>query len=136
MTLSLKSILPVAGALLIGVGPLCADVVNPYYFATDNYYYRITHMPDFDQRRQAVPGIPGLANAGSMFCVPTSATNVLAYMANHGFPTLSPGAAIWTPGDPVEYDQITVFIGSDISLRMGTSPTTGTSPTNRLDWIT
>ncbi len=127
MTSSRHSILLASAAVLAWSGPLRADVVTALWGNPNSFTYEISHMPDFDQRRMAVPGIPGLANNGSMFCVPTSATNVLAYIANHGFSTVPPGANNWTPGDPVDYDDITWFLGGDIGVKMSTSPTGGTS---------
>ncbi|MHC4990454.1 MAG: hypothetical protein ACYTGC_05685 [Planctomycetota bacterium] len=44
--------------------------------------WKIIHVPDFDQRRTALP------NSGNMYCVPTSASNWTAYLANHGYPTM------------------------------------------------
>ena len=32
---------------------------------------------------------------GAMFCVPTSAINWMAYIANHGYPDVSPGPGNW-----------------------------------------
>ncbi len=41
------------------------------------YWYGI---PDFDQRRDMLPG------GGSMYCAPTAALNLMAFIANHGRP--------------------------------------------------
>jgi hypothetical protein len=65
----------------------------------------------------------GLANNGSMYCVPTSAMNMLLYAANHGFPAMDPG-----PGNYQSQSKYTLatlniaFLGVD----MQTSPTDGT----------
>lgn len=49
----------------------------------------LTHVPDFDQVRDTLP------NNGLMYCVPTAHMNWLAYIANHGFPQVEPGAGWW-----------------------------------------
>ena len=67
--------------------------------------YAITNMPDIDQRRTTIePLTLGLPKDGAMYCVPTAAMNLTAYIANHGFPGVGPGPGNWqlgpTPGKP------------------------------------
>jgi hypothetical protein len=74
-----------------------ADVEGAYSNST-TYSLKITHMPDFDQRRKAAPGIVGLPwGDGGSHCVPNSTMNVFAYISNHGFPNLAPGSGWWQP---------------------------------------
>ncbi len=100
-----------------------ADVVDTLWIDPDNFQYRVIHMPDLDQRRLVTESIPGLPNNGAMYCAPASAMNVLAYIANHGFPTVPPEQHYWS--DPDTYN---VATGSMLifGLLMNTSPTGGT----------
>lgn len=47
------------------------------------------NVPDLDQRRSTLPG------DGDMHCVPTSAVNWMAYIANHGYAPMMLGARNW-----------------------------------------
>lgn len=60
------------------------------YINSSNFTYKVTQMPDFDQRRVAGDGIPGLPGGGSMYCAPTAVCNALAYVQAHGYPQLMP----------------------------------------------
>lgn len=71
-----------------------ADVSGAYSSGTQ-YTVKVTHMPDFDQRRGTGPGLLALPNNGNYYCVPTSSINMFAYAANHGFPNMPPGPAWW-----------------------------------------
>lgn len=74
------------GVALLGTAlaaPAAADVFRVFF--SSGYYYRCTNMVDFDQRRQADATHVGFPNNGSMYCVPTACTNVLAYLAHHGY---------------------------------------------------
>jgi hypothetical protein len=64
-----------------------ADVIQAEYSPLE-YHYEILHMPDFDQRRDGLPG------NGAMWCGPAAVMNVLAYIANHGF-DVRPGTGNW-----------------------------------------
>jgi hypothetical protein len=116
-------------AIAIAAGSAArADVVTGWYLTDASFEYRVTHMPDFDQRRASNGmGVIGLPNDGGMYCVPTASTNVLAYVANHGFPTVQPGFTIWSPASMTQYAQITTFLKDDIGVLMSTHPSDGTS---------
>jgi hypothetical protein len=77
-------------------------------------YYLRTGVPDFDQRRDALPG------DGSNYCVPTSYSNLLRYMAANGMPNqdLTYGTS---------YSSVTDFIAR-IGTEVGTSSSGGTNP--------
>ncbi|MHC5004375.1 MAG: NHL repeat-containing protein, partial [Planctomycetota bacterium] len=66
-----------------------ADVVQAAYLNDSEFEYEVRHMPDFDQNRA------GLPNDGACYCSPTAMMNVLAYIANHGFPQVTPGPGFW-----------------------------------------
>ena len=70
-----------------------ADVITSYWHSATNFGYEISNMPDLDQRRTPASGIIGLPGGGNMYCVPTSAMNMVLYAANHGFPEINPGPA-------------------------------------------
>ncbi len=72
-----------------------ADITNAFYSSSNNYHYRVIHMPDLDQRRSPSGGTQGLPGNGSMYCVPTATMNLFAYSANHGFPFVAPGPGNW-----------------------------------------
>jgi hypothetical protein len=63
------------------------------------YSFDVTHVPDLDQRRSALP------DGGVYYCVPTSGVNWAGYMANHGLPQLPPGPGYWA--NPYLYDLAT-----------------------------
>jgi hypothetical protein len=74
-------------------------------------------MPDFDQRRDDLP------SNGGMYCVPTSAINQMAYVANHGVPIALAGPRNWQA--QVNYN----FVTSRVDLMgdlMDTHPSDGT----------
>lgn len=91
-----------------------ADVVVAEYVSSTDFSYRINYMPDLDQRRE------GLAGNGNWHCVPTSAMNLLAYAANHGFPQVEPFPGNWLA--PANHDTMTVWIWG-LGELMGTSYT-------------
>lgn len=84
-------------------------------------------IPDFDQRRDAAFGIPGLPNGGSMYCVPTSATNWMGYIANNGYPAVLNGPRDWDA--PANYNFVTNMIGL-MGQVMNTDPAGGTGGTD------
>ncbi len=94
------------------------------YISSTNYSYKITKVPDFDQRRN------GLANNGNNHCVPTSAINWMAYIANHGYPNLAPGTGWWQSSSL--YNTATLAIALQ-GVNMGTSGTSGTGLTGAVD---
>ncbi len=75
-------------------------------------------VPDFDQKRD------GLAGDGGMHCVPTSATNWMAYISNHGFPPMMSGPRDWQ--SQANYNLVT---GTDALMGnlMGTTAADGTT---------
>jgi hypothetical protein len=84
----------------------------------------IPGVPDFDQKRATTSTVPGLPNDGAMYCVPTSATNWFAYIANHGLPQVLAGPRNWQSQD--NYDFVTDRI-KYIGELMGTDAAGGTT---------
>ncbi len=108
--------------LLVGFG-LCygdamGDVTKKVYNHGQSYDYRIIHMPDIDQRREALPG------NGSMFCVPTSQMNLMGYCARHGFPMVFPGPRDWQSQDNYAMGDFAVELMGSL---MNTDPGSGTN---------
>jgi hypothetical protein len=97
---------------------LCAraDITSANWVDDEHFHYRVTHMPDLDQKRDDLPC------DGVIHCVPTCASNLVAYAANHGFPTITPGPAYWE-GD-TNYVLGTTVIGF-MGLLMETSCDSG-----------
>src|SRR5262245_60893000 len=74
-----------------------ADIGDVAWAFGGDFQYRIVHLPDIDQFRSDNPNGPraGLPNDGKLYCVPTSCTNLLAYLSAHGFPNSFPGVSDW-----------------------------------------
>lgn len=87
------------------------------------FRYEVTNLADLDQVRSALP------NCGLNHCVPTTTADLLAYVANHGFPEVPPGPGAWM--SPALYPQATAAISS-FGAAMGTDPSDGT---NRSQWV-
>ncbi|MGE0684461.1 MAG: hypothetical protein AB7P69_26595, partial [Candidatus Binatia bacterium] len=81
-------------------------------------------VPDLDQKREEATGIPGLPNDGKMYCVPTSATDWFAYIANHGLPEVLDGPRDWQAQD--NYNFVTNKV-ADVGELMGTDGVDGTN---------
>lgn len=103
-----------------------ADVIlSSFNHQTGSFLYEIEHMPDLDQRRESTPSSFGLPGNGSMYCAPTSAMNMMMYVANHGFPEMNPpGAGDWQ--SQTRYDDATSRIAA-LGMEMGTHATNGTT---------
>ena len=108
-----------------------------------NFTYRICHVPDIDQKRAPgkSPLVIGLPNDGMMYCLPTSAMNWMAYIANHGYPQLQPFPGDWQLGPPVSpgvYNAMSLALIS-MGSAMNTDPVTGTGGNSALsgmqDWL-
>ncbi|MGD1915290.1 MAG: GC-type dockerin domain-anchored protein [Phycisphaerales bacterium] len=78
-------------------------------------------MPDFDQRRSALP------NDGRMYCFPTATANALAYITNHGYPGLLDGPRNWQ--SQPHYSDVSDVLGL-LGVAMFTSPSDGTTMSN------
>src|SRR5262245_149934 len=107
------------------------------------FTYRICHVPDIDQKRApgSSPLVIGLPNDGKMYCVPTSAMNWMAYIANHGYPQLQPFPGDWQlgpPGSPGVYNAMSLALIS-MGSAMNTDPITGTggktAKAGMQDWL-
>lgn len=103
--------------LLAAVGPASADLTAAAYINNTTYNYKLVHMPDWDQRRNA------LGNTGNMYCAPTATMNLFAYAANHGFPGTNPGPGTWLPQGQYNAGSIWLVL---MGINMGTHPTDGT----------
>ncbi|MFG0284013.1 MAG: hypothetical protein ACF8R7_06280 [Phycisphaerales bacterium JB039] len=97
-----------------------------------------THIPDFDQRRLDSGGAHGLPDAGDMYCVPTSAINIMGYIANSGYPEILGGSPQFWQADE-HYNYITDMIELMGAL-MDTDKDGGTTGDGHVagleDWIT
>ena len=117
--------LTLAAAVAIAApdGRAFADIVEAIW-APDFCRYRVTDMPDIDQRRL------GLAAEGGMHCVPTASYNLFAYATHHGYPFLLPGAL------PYQSDSVHGFVTSDLEAMGGMMSTDGTNGTTLNGWKT
>jgi len=109
-----------------------------YWNSSDDFYVRVSYMVDFDQQREASyfnpPFVTGLPNSGNMYCVPTSSSNLMAYVDRHGYAGMpgvdGPGLEDWSDaGDVTAYNIATSYI-SDMGLDMNTSADGGTNNNN------
>ncbi len=115
--------------LLIALLFPAAAAADQFEYDGKNYLFQIVNVPDFDQRRSPSRdgSVTGLPNNGSMYCGPTSAVNWMAYIANHGYPAVSPGPGNWEVSPPAhlnEYNTITANI-SFMGALIGTDPIKG-----------
>lgn len=91
--------------------------IEAAWISNTQYTYRARFVPDFDQRRSALP------SNGANYCVPTSVLNWSAYIARRGHPDQLPGPPPWN------YTIINlnlVLLGN----LMNTDPDGGTSPSD------
>lgn len=115
------SVLVLGGALLtLGAQRGAANVYGSYS-SNSNFTWRVTNMTDIDQRRSVGGSRPGLPFDGAMYCVPTATINVSAYIANHGYPFVLPGAGDWSSSSVNPYNTITNLQFS-LGGIMGTDP--------------
>jgi hypothetical protein len=112
-----------AFVVVAGLGSSAHADVEGAYADDVTYNLKITHMPDFDQRRKSATGLVGLPNNGSMYCVPTATMNLFAYAANHGYPNIAPGPAWWQSQSHYNDAGINILT---LGLLMGTNPSDGT----------
>ena len=103
-----------------------ADIGDQNYVLNGDWGYKINNMPDIDQRRDHLGFVFGLPNKGAEYCVPTSAMNLLAYVASHGYPGVVPGDNDWTATNKGQYNEMSLFL-LFLGGMMGTDPMKGTS---------
>lgn len=116
----MRSVSSVGITLLALATPASADVVVADWTSPFEYHYRIVHMPDFDQKRGNGDGHSGLPGNGNTWCGPTATMNALAYIAQHGYPSVRPGVADWQSQST--YDDATQEI-YELGTLMGTTGT-------------
>ena len=99
--------------LAIGVctGLGVADIVATNWDDENTYGYITLYMPDLDQER-----LNDLPNNGTCHCGPASETDLLAWIATHGFPEYDPGQADWQA--QLKYDDATDII-DEITNELG-----------------
>ena len=98
-TTSSRGGLRAAGLALGAAFVLCpvglADLTHAAWIDGNNFNVKLSQLPDLDQFRTSGGGSFGLPGNGGAHCVPTSAINLMAYIANHGFPQVGPGPGNW-----------------------------------------
>lgn len=114
-----------AVAMCVAAASGAGAAVYVSYTNPNQFSWRVTGMIDLDQRRSATSGRPGLPNNGNMYCAPTSAINIAAYAATHGYPSLMPGAQNWQSNSTSIYNAATNAISLMGGL-MDTDPIDGT----------
>jgi hypothetical protein len=115
-TAALAAVAAIGGA--IGALPSAPAMATPL----STHVFSYADMPDIDQERIAgndASGVyhPGLPNGGQMYCGPTSAMDALAFIADHGAPSLSPGSHAWDAAG--NYETMTSKLnemGGDMSI--------------------
>lgn len=119
-----------------------SDPGNESTWVGDYIFHSRAEVPDFDQRREFSPTTIGLPANGSMYCVPTSIINWMAYLADHGYPQTLPSSGPWT--DPEFNANVGNYnlISTSILLMgqlMETDPITGSnsggSHDGLIDWL-
>jgi hypothetical protein len=100
----------------------------------DKRTYRVTFMPDYDQRRAAAAGISGLGSSGSNFCATTSGTCLLSYIRQHGYALASMPDWQWSDRmTSSQYESVTNTIAS-IGVAMSTVPSGASAGTTATGW--
>jgi hypothetical protein len=105
------------------------------YSSSTSYVAGFTKVPDFDQKRLALP------NNGDMYCVPTAGMNWAAYFAHHGVPNQPPGDQNYLhwQWSPTGFNNISGHLAT-LGFLMGTDPNDGTSGSGGLNglsaWMT
>lgn len=98
--------------------------------------YRVSFMPDYDQRRSAATGISGLASSGSNYCATTSGTDLLSYVRQHGYALAGMPDWQWSQrSSATQYESVTTTIAS-IGTQMGTVPSGANAGTTAAQWLT
>lgn len=122
---STPAALAVAAALFAAAEPTHADIYGYNNGATDRMW-GVHFMPDFDQVRSDFPiaGLDGLPGDGTMYCLPTCAANMAAYLTWRGIGPW-PASMNWTSNAPAVYNTATAHI-AQIGAWMSTSATEGT----------
>ncbi len=117
-------LLAAVASALAPVQTASADIEGAWQEAAPGlikFTYQVSNLPDFDQVRASLP------NCGLNYCVPTTTADLLAYIANHGFPEVPPGPGAWmTPG---KYNDASNLI-SMLGQKMDTDPFDGTVKSN------
>lgn len=116
-----------AGCIAGAFNALPATPASAQPLSTKTFSY--ADMPDIDQKRAAgkdAGGVAhaGLPNSGIMYCGPTAAMNVLAFLADHGASEMSPGSRDWTAA--ANYETMTARL-NELGGLMGTDANNGTS---------
>lgn len=124
--MSPKSQAAFAGALLIAWAtmPVLGAGTKSSYKSNAAFWWSCTFMPDLDQWRETSGSVAGLPNDGINYCAPTALTDVMMYIANHGFPEISPGPANWQL--QANYAAATTAIAA-MGTAMGTDPFKGST---------
>jgi hypothetical protein len=87
------------------------------------YIYSNPNLPDLDQLRYYYPS----GTSGDVYCYPTTGMNLLAYLANNGWPDLVDGApASWDSSSASLYAKVTAQI-DDLALNYMGTDASGTS---------
>lgn len=98
--------------------------------------YRVTFMPDYDQRRDAASGISGLASGGANFCATTSGTDLLSYIRRHGYVLPGIPEFAWSENfTAAQYESVTTTIAS-VGTQMGTVRSGASAGTSTGQWLT
>ena len=96
-----------AASLATALSPLApAEIIFSTFINANEYQYAVYDMPDFDQRR--LGDLPG---NGSCHCGPTSVSDILAYVATHGYPEYDPGLPFFASWESnLNYNAATAII--------------------------
>ena len=121
-----KTVIGGAGLLAIAATSSLHADLEGYWNGRSDYTLFFSHMPDFDQVRTFSndPPVLGLANNGSMYCVPTSIMNLGGYVANHGHPDAIPGNEAWQLQSNYNHATLDLAVLGSIA---GTDPFSGTT---------
>ncbi len=91
-----------------------ANITVNIWNSPTSFHHKRVGVPDMDQRRV------GLPNGGDCYCAPTAYVNMMIYIANHGYPQVTPGVGDFTGYDHY-YDVTSLLeeLGANASISPG-----------------
>jgi hypothetical protein len=95
-----------------------AEIAFANYIDESTFAFIVQDMPDFDQVRSVLP------NTGNCYCGPASTTDLLGYVATHGYGDVEPGVPLVSWFGSGSYNEISSLL-ADIGASTGTSSGAG-----------
>lgn len=118
LTTGLRATAVLAAATIVSAPEARAEIAYASYTDASTFAFLVQDMPDFDQVRNTLP------NNGNCYCGPASTTDLLGYVATHGYDDIDPGIPLVSWFGSGSYTEISNLI-ADIGTSTGTSSGAG-----------